>query len=390
MSDDRGPGVRVVTLAAPAPDAWDALAVRSPRGEALQSHAWGAFKGAAGWDVGRYRIEDADGPVAVVSIQERLVAGPLARRLPRGPRIGRVTALPGRFLYAPFGPVLLRDDPAAVRGALAGLVRIARSRRAALLVLDPAWESGTPLEIALLGAGFTPARRQIQVSRTGMLLPLHRDEAAQRALVNENTRRNVEKARRAGVEIVRLDRHSDPAELAPALEAAYRMLARTGDRTGFTPRPEAYHSAASRVLIEAGAASLWFARLDGRDIAHTLVHHAGARAILFQAGEGDTEQGRVPGNFLLQWTIIRWAAEAGFTTYDLGGVDTHAAAGLPQDDSHPLWNLYRFKLQWGARPVSFVGAHEVAPSRLRGGMVRTAWRLGDRRRSTGAPTAADG
>jgi lipid II:glycine glycyltransferase (peptidoglycan interpeptide bridge formation enzyme) len=382
------PDVRAIEMADVSPEAWDALAVRSARGEALQSHAWGAFKAGAGWRIGRYRIEDAGGPVAVVSVQERPVAGPVTRRLPGPVRaVVPVETAAGRFLYAPFGPVLLRDDPGAVRATLAGLERIARARRAALLVVDPAWEQGSPLEIALLGAGFTPARRQIQVSRTGMLLPLDRDEAAQRARSNENTRRNVEKARKAGVEIVRVDRDSDPEELTRALAVAYRMLVETGARTGFTPRPEAYHSAASRVLIEAGAASLWFSRLDGRDIAHTLVHHSGSRAILFQAGEGDVEQKRVPGNFLLQWTIIRWAAEAGFATYDLGGVDTHTAIGLPQDEGHPLWNLYRFKLQWGSRPVTFVGSHELAPNRLLGGALRAAWRLGDRRRGNDTPPA---
>lgn len=251
--------------------------------------------------------------------------------------------------------------------------------------MDPAWEAGTALEIGLLGAGFTGAAwRQIQVSRTGMLLPLDPDEAVQKARINENTRRNVEKARKAGVEIVRVDRDSDPAMLTEVLAVAYRMLVETGLRTGFTPRPEAYHFGRLARAHRGGRREPRALRLDGRDIAHTLVHHSGSRAILFQAGEGDAEQKRVPGNFLLQWTIIRWAAEAGFTTYDLGGVDTHTALGLPVDETHPLWNLYRFKLQWGARPVTFVGAHELAPSRLLGGALRTAWRLGDRRRGGGA------
>jgi lipid II:glycine glycyltransferase (peptidoglycan interpeptide bridge formation enzyme) len=385
MSTRTAAEVRVVDMSAADAGPWDALALRSPAGEALQGHAWGAFKAAAGWRVGRYRIEDAAGAAAVVSIQERGVAAPFVRRLP-GPARGSASldALAGRFLYAPAGPVLLREDPDALGAALAGLARIARARRAALLVIDPAWEVGSGRAAALVQAGFVPARRQIQVSRTGMLLPLHRDEAEQRRLVNENTRRNVEKARRAGVVIERLDAASDPVALTDGLAVAYRMLVETGLRTGFAPRPEAYHTAASRALIESGAASLWFARLDGRDIAHTLVHHSGSRAVLFQAGEGDIEQKRVPGNFLLQWSIIRWAAEEGFATYDLGGVDTHGAPGLPADETHPLWNLYRFKLQWGARPVTFVGASELAPWPLLGAGLRTAWRLRDRLRAGSA------
>jgi lipid II:glycine glycyltransferase (peptidoglycan interpeptide bridge formation enzyme) len=286
--------------------------------------------------------------------------------------------------------VLLRpDDPTAVANVLEGLRQIARERQAAMLIIDPAWETGSAQAAALAAGGFQPARRDIQVSRTGMFLPLHADEADQRQLVNENTRRNVEKARKAGVEIVRVDASSAEDALTDALAVAYRMLQETGRRTGFALRPESYHSAASRALIEAGAASLWFARLDGRDIAHTLVHEAGERAVLFQSGEGEVEQRRVPGNFLLQWSIIRWLGEAGFRTYDLGGVDTHDAPGMPRDETHPLWNLARFKLQWGAEPVEFVGAMEIAPSRLRGAALRTAWRVADRRRK-GAPDPVAG
>ena len=57
-----------------------------------------------------------------------------------------------------------------------------------------------------------------------------------------------------------------------------------------------------------------------------------------------------------------------------------ARPGIPQDESHPLWNLYRFKAQWGARPVTFVGAWEHAPWRVLGAGLRVAWSARDRLR----------
>ena len=120
------------------------------------------------------------------------------------------------------------------------------------------------------------------------------------------------------------------------------------------------------------------ARHDDRDLAYTLVHHSGDRAVLFEAGEAEqppaddaSTASRFSANFLLQWTIVRWAAEQGFATYDLSGVDNHSAPGLPTDEAHPLWNLYRFKSQWGARPVQFAGAWEHAPWPLLGRAVRS-------------------
>jgi peptidoglycan pentaglycine glycine transferase (the first glycine) len=357
---------------------WDALAVRSPRGEALQSHAWGEMKASGGWRPLRVRIERDGVPVAVCSIQERDLASPVVRRLPGslGPRLVRTGEL-GRFLYAPLGPVLLGDDAA---GALAGLRQTARRRHAALLVVDPTWEEGSGLAHALADGGFTHADRAVQVSTTGMYVPLQADEQDQWRQLNQNVRRNIERCRKAGVDVVRFDASSDPDSLASAMDTTYRMLVETATRRGFADglRSAGYHASSQLALIDAGHASLWMARHAGRDLAYTLVHHCGDRAVLFEAAEADRPDGgaeqsteRFAANFLLQWTITRWAAGEGFATYDMSGVDNHSAPGLPHDDSHALWSLYRFKSQWGARPVQFVGAWEHAPWPLLGRLLRS-------------------
>ena len=392
--------VRLVDMTGEPARAWDELACRSARGEALQSVAWGEVKGASGWIARRYRIEDETGPVAVVSIQERDLVAPIVRRTPasiRGPLQGIAGSL-GRFLYAPLGPVLLRDDPASASAALTGLRIIARHRHAALLVIDPCWDVLGTQAGALRTAGFVPARRPVQVSTTGMFVALHADEETQWRQLNQNARRNVDKCRKAGVEVVRFDQGSDAPSLARALDASYRMLLETGARRGFGDvlRPAGYHNPAQQRLIEAGHASLWVASHEGRELAHTLVHHSGDRAVLFEAGEADIDDDpsgpdaardpdapappRIAANFLLQWTIIRWAAEQGFTTYDMSGVDNHEAPGLPADESHPLWSLFRFKSQWGAQGVQFVGAWEYAPWPLLGWGLRAAWSTSDRLR----------
>jgi lipid II:glycine glycyltransferase (peptidoglycan interpeptide bridge formation enzyme) len=242
-------------------------------------------------------------------------------------------------------------------------------------VIDPAWEEGSDAAVSLAAAGFTHAERAVQVATTGMYLPLHADEETQWRLLNQNVRRNIERCRKAGVEVVRFDAAAAaPGALEGALATAYRMLVETGERRGFAEdlRPADYHASSQRALIAAGHASLWMARREGRDLAYTLVHHSGERAVLFEAGESELPaeepegSSRFSANFLLQWTIIRWAAGEGFATYDLSGVDNHSAPGLPEDESHPLWNLYRFKSQWGARPVQFAGAWQYAPWPLLG------------------------
>lgn len=373
---------RITELTDVEPAAWDDLAVRSLLGEALQSHAWGELKRRTGWVPRRYQIDDEQGPIAAISIQEQAIAGRLTSRLP-GP-IGRsetLALLGGRLLYAPSGPVLLRGTPEGAGLALEGLRRIARARRAALVLADPNWDADGPFAGALEEAGFRAATRAVQVSRTAMIVPLDAAEAAQHARIGSSYAWNLNKARRAGVEAERIGAGITPERLEPALGEFYEILEATGRRKGFSLRGADYSIAAARSLIDAGAASLWFARLEGRTVATTLVHHCGRRLVSFQAGVPDLEgRRRVPANYLLQWSIIRWGAESGFAEYDLGGVDTPHMPGIPTDESHPLWTLYQFKLGWGARPVTYVGAHEHAPWRALGAALRSAWRVSDRLR----------
>ena len=156
-----------------------------------------------------------------------------------------------------------------------------------------------------------------------------------------------------------------------ALSDFYEIHAVTGKREGFIVRARDYELDQWRRLGEAGIASLWFAGLGGRDTGALLLH-SGRLLVYFAAGSREgADMRRTRANHLLQWRIIRWAAENGFTGYDMGGVDTQSAPGVPKDESHPLWNLYLFKRRFGGKPHIRIHAHEYAPNRLLG----AAWRL---------------
>ena len=342
--------------------AWDDLAARSPMGEAFQSHAWGELKRGLGWTALRYVIEVEGKPIAVVSIQERPLLGRRAGPLRRF-----------RIHYAPRGPVLLDTAPETAAAALVALRQIARARHSVTLTIDPAWEEGSGLQAALTRTGFRVAARDVQVSRTAMIVPLEPSEAAQRSLLGHTTEQDLNRAISLGVTTERIDL-ADEAVRETALADFYEMHAVTGKREGFIVRDRDYELEQWRRLGEAGVASLWFAGLGGRDTGALLLH-SGRHLVYFAAGSRDgADMRRTRANHLLQWQIIRWAAESGFSGYDMGGVDTQSAPGVPQDDSHPLWNLYLFKRRFGGRPVVRIHAHEYAPNRLLG----AAWRLARR------------
>ena len=343
--------------------AWDDLAVRSPAGEAFQSHAWGELKRGLGWNPMRYVVDVEGRHVAAAYVQER----PLSRR-PLGP-------LPGlRVLYAPRGPVLLEPTSQAAQAALRGLRLVAEGRRAVALTVDPSWEEGGELAAALPAEGFRPARREIQVSRTAMVIPLLPTDEAQHALLGDSTARNINKARRAGVTSERIDL-TGAAGREAALEEFFDMHAATGRREDFLVRDRAYELEQWRLLGESDVASLWFARAGGRRCNGVLLLRCGRILVSYAAGApDDADLRKTRANHLLQWDIVRWAAGAGFTGYDLGGVDTQSMKGVPQDESHPLWNLYQFKRGFGATTVMHVRAHDYAPNALLG----AAWGLARR------------
>jgi peptidoglycan pentaglycine glycine transferase (the first glycine) len=360
------PSVRAIDVSGMAPRDWDDLAVRSSNGDAMQSHAWGELKRKTGWTPLRYLIETGEKHVAVVSLQER----PALERLP-GP--GRRY----RILYAPRGPVLFDGaaDHSVAALALAGLHSIARERRALSLTIDPAWEEGSALADALRGSGFRPAAREVQVSRTAMIVPLVASEAGQRQILGHTTYQDLDRATAAGVTTERVDL-GDAAAREIALVEFYEMHAATGRREGFIVRDRDYELRQWRGLGESGVASLWFAGIDRRDTGALLLH-SGRNLVNFAAGSrDDADLRRSRANHLLQWRIIRWAAANGFAGYDMGGVDTQDHPGVPADDSHPLWNLFLFKRRFGGRPVVRIRAHECSANPLLG----AAWRLARRYR----------
>lgn len=360
------PATEIVDATAWPATRWDELAVRPPGGHAFQSHAWGELKVQGGWRIRRLAIRAAGSPDAwlgVASLQER--------------RIG-----PWSVLYAARGPVLLGDPERSAPAVLGSLADLARRRRALALTVDPLWEDGGPVAGALPAAGFRQSPRPIQVSRTAMLVPLMADEGEQHRLLRKSTANLVNRARRSGVRVERVGPGGTPGAAADndPLEAAlarmWELLAATARREGIVLRARAYQIAQWRALIAAGHAWCWFAGLAGRRDVGAVVLRCGDRLHLYQAGSADDARlAETNANHLLQWSILRWAAEAGFRTYDLGGVDTPRAPGIPAGPEHPLWNLYLFKRGFGAEPVCFVSTHEVSSRPWLGALWRLARRL---------------
>ena len=324
---------------------WDNLVGRLG-GQPFQAWAWGELKAHFGWQP--HRLSAADG----------LSAAQLLIRPYRGLSVA----------YVPRGPVATADGSVDA-GLLEEIIRVARSRRAAFVRLEPALALDDPkaatLDGVLRAAGFRTAEKTIQ-PRSTIVLGLAPPLADLLGGLSKGHRADLKRAERDGV-TVRLSKV--PAET----KTLHDMLGASSSRKSF-----GYHSAAYyRVLLEAfgDAAQLLIAERDGAAIGASLVLAWAGQGVYLAAGSNAAGLEHRAAH-ALQWQAISWAKERGVTTWDLfgiadarGRVELAAASGADRTSPEmerleaaarrdPLDGVYRFKKGWGGRVVRFMPAYE--------------------------------
>jgi lipid II:glycine glycyltransferase (peptidoglycan interpeptide bridge formation enzyme) len=201
-------------------------------------------------------------------------------------------------------------------------------------------------------------------------------EADVLAGMNQQWRRNIKKADKAGVQVMRVGlntgaRVPSPTNGLEELKAFHDLYVHTAERDHFTPRPVGYF----RTMVEAMTAedpdriTLWLAHHEGDLVAATIAVRVGTHA-WYSYGASSTEKREVRGSNAVQWAMIRHAMAAGATVYDLRGItDT-----LDPDDPHA--GLIQFKVGTGGEAVEHVGEWDL-PLRP---LLYRAFRMAMRRR----------
>lgn len=193
-------------------------------------------------------------------------------------------------------------------------------------------------------------------------VPLRDADGAQRseddvlAGMNQQWRRNIKKATKAGVVVST----GSTAEGSDDLAAFHALYAHTAERDHFTPRPLSYF----RTMVDAlgadpgGAIDIRLYRADheGDLVAATIWIRVGTHT-WYSYGASSTEKRDVRGSNAIQWQMIRDSIAAGAAIYDLRGItDT-----LRADDAH--LGLIQFKVGTGGEAVEYAGEWDLPLSR---------------------------
>ena len=322
---------------------WDAALLALPNPHALQSWAWGEFKSRQGWSPTRLLWQAGSEPVAAALI--------LQRKLPR---------LPVSVLYVPKGPILDWTDTGLAQQVLAHLERVARSRWALQIKVDPdvyypehapdfSPRPACAQEIAplLAGRGWRYSDEQIQFCNT-VLLDLEGSEDDLLAEMKQKTRYNVRLAARRGVKV----RQGAAADL----DLFYALYAETSQRDGFLIRMRDYYLDVWGSFLQAGHARLLLAEAEGEVVAGLLLFTFGSTAWYMYGASSSRHRKYMPNN-LLQWEAIRAAKAAGCTLYDLWGAPDELT------ESDPMWGVVRFKLGLGGQLAKGLGAWDFPVNR---------------------------
>ncbi len=147
--------------------------------------------------------------------------------------------------------------------------------------------------------------------------------------LNQQSRRKVRKAEKAGVVVTRrVDEE--------ALAAFIRLNAQTRKKHGVPPQPDTFFLNMWRDMLSNGLGFIGTATIDDRIVSTAVFLHWKDK-LVYKYGASDGAALDAAANYAVMWNAMQWGCEHGFLDFDLGRSDL-AGEGLLQ-----------FKSGWGSR-----------------------------------------
>ncbi|HEY3265683.1 MAG TPA: peptidoglycan bridge formation glycyltransferase FemA/FemB family protein [Armatimonadota bacterium] len=311
-------------------DAWNAFVAADPRGDLLQSTAWGELKAASGWKPSVVAVDDG-------GIRGGMML--LRRALPAGRAL----------FYAPRGPVLDPQDADVLGAVTKAASEHARANGGLLVKVDPPFEDEAAA-VALRGRGF----RDVggcggfggTQPRCVMQLDLDRGPDELLASFHQKWRYNIRLAAKKGVTIRQSVDRAD-------LPIFYRILEETAKRDHFLVRGLSYFEAMWDALAPRGWMRLFLGEVEGEAVCGALSYLFGDKCWYTYGASSNAHREKMP-NYLMQWDMIQWAQSSGCRWYDFRGVSC-----TPDDPNDKTAGLNRFKSGFNPRFVRYIGEFDL-------------------------------
>ena len=304
---------------------------RHPKGHFAQSVLWAKQKPMWHWEAIVSRDENGNIKGSMAVLIRKILPG-----------------LPYTMMYACRGPVSDLDDRETLEDLIDGAKALAKKHRSYVIKIDPdvpSEETGYAKILQELGFRPTEGGAEFDAIQPQYVFRLNvagKTEEELLMALPQSTRRKVRTGEKKGVTVRICGKEAVPAFA--------ELMLTTGVRDGFVTREADYFA---QMLDNLGDhARLYMAFYEDRPIAGTLAIWYGDK-VWYLYGASANEHRNLMPNYMLQWSMIRWAVEQGCRIYDFRGVPGRVG------EDHPLYGLYKFKLGFGGDYVEFVGEMDM-------------------------------
>ena len=302
-----------------------------PKGNFAQSYLWSKQKPMWKWDAVCVRAEDGK------------IKASMALMTRKVPLIGK------SLMYGCRAPVCDLDDRESFAELLRGAKELAKQYGAYVIKIDPDVPSSNEAFAKMLhdfGFQSKEGGRNFEAINPRYVFRLNVKDKTEEELLagfHQKWRYNIRLAERKGVSVRICGK-----EMVPAFS---ELMLTTGVRDGFVTRKSDYFAA---MLDNLGEHCRLYMAFDpeNKPIAGTLAIAYGDK-VWYLYGASSNESRNLMPNYLLQWSMIRWAVERKCSIYDFRGVSGDVS------EDNPLYGLFRFKQGFGGDFTEFVGEMDL-------------------------------
>jgi lipid II:glycine glycyltransferase (peptidoglycan interpeptide bridge formation enzyme) len=307
---------------------WEKFILSRPEANFLQSWNWGVFHEKLGKKVFRLAIVKDD-----VIVAGALCVCEKAKR--------------GTYLTIAGGPLADWNDEKVLTAFMNAAQQLAREQKCLFVRIRPQEIDSPALRKTVQLLHYTESPMHLTADLT-LQLDLTKSEEELLAGMRKNTRYDVRRAQREGIEVKISE---DPNEI----QAFFDVQLEVAKKHHFIPFSYQFLYEQFVTFAADGQAKLFHSYKDGALLATAFILFYHDEAV-YHYGISTPANDRLPGSYACQWAAICWAKAQGGKKYNFWGI-------APEDKpDHRFAGVSLFKRGFGGVEVQYLPAHDLPVS----------------------------
>lgn len=312
-----------------------------------QNSGYGSFMQSTLW--GKVKSEWIDEYIIVKDDDDNIIGEMLIL-------IKKIPFLNTSFMYAPRGPVCDMHNRTTLNKIMAGIVMLQKKYHSFLLKIDPIIDENDSIAINnLRSLGFVHRNDRVGYEniqcRENYVIEFNNRSADEIFdSFKSKWRYNIRLATKKGV---KCDFYG-----AEKIDDFYVLMEQTAKRDNFDIRSKEYFLNILKQFKQ--NAQLCICYLNNIPLSGALIFNY-AKTVSYVYGCSSNEYRNYMPNYLMQWTMIKYAVDNGCNTYDF--------CGIPYwyDENHRNYGVYKFKQGFGGNVKTFAGEFDLMFNKVIGG-----------------------